>query len=77
MITDQKLKRINELAKKQREEGLTDKEKEEQQNLREEYLAGVRQSFKSQLSSVKIVDPKGDDVTPSKLKKLKKEQKDK
>ena len=37
-----KINRINALAKKSREEGLTPEEREEQARLRAEYLAGVR-----------------------------------
>ncbi|MFD2638408.1 DUF896 domain-containing protein [Piscibacillus salipiscarius] len=68
MISDERIKRINELANKSKTEGLTDQEKKEQKKLREEYLQAFRQSFKNQLKSVKVVDPEGTDVTPDKLK---------
>ncbi|RPF55908.1 DUF896 domain-containing protein [Aquisalibacillus elongatus] len=68
MISDERIKRINELANKSKTEGLTDQEKKEQKRLREEYLQAFRQSFKNQLKSVKVVDPEGSDVTPEKLK---------
>ncbi|MEG3070396.1 MAG: DUF896 domain-containing protein [Peptococcaceae bacterium] len=42
MITKELLERINALARKQRENGLTDEEKEEQSRLRQTYLAGIR-----------------------------------
>lgn len=42
MITKELLDRINELARKQREEGLTEEEKEEQGRLRKVYLADIR-----------------------------------
>ncbi|WP_099485618.1 DUF896 domain-containing protein, partial [Pseudomonas sp. 2822-15] len=48
------------------------KEQKEQKALREEYLNSMRQSFKNQLKSVKIVDESGNDVTPEKLKQEKK-----
>lgn len=60
MITDDKIKRINELSKKSKSVGLTATEKEEQQALRQEYIQGVRQSLKAQLDSIKIVDPEED-----------------
>lgn len=41
--------RINFLAKKQREEGLTAEEKEEQAKLRREYVDSVLANLKSQL----------------------------
>ena len=53
------IKRINELANKQRECGLTDEEKKEQQILRTEYINAFRQSLKSQLDNIVIVDENG------------------
>lgn len=54
-ITPQLIKRINELAKKQKEQGLTAEEREEQQRLRAIYLEGIRAQFKCTLDSIKIV----------------------
>ena len=54
-----KLQRINALAKKSREEGLTPEEKEEQAALRQEYIKGCRNSLTSQLESMVIVEPDG------------------
>ncbi|BAM47497.1 DUF896 domain-containing protein [Amphibacillus xylanus] len=76
MLSKNKLARINELANKAKQSGLTAEEKKEQQLLREEYLKTLRQSFKNQLSSVKIIDPEGTDVTPEKVKNLRFENKD-
>lgn len=70
MITPEELERINYLARKSKQEGLTKEEKNEQHNLRQQYLKSVRKSFKNQLKSVTIVDPEGQDVTPKKLKEL-------
>ena len=42
MLSKDKLNRINELAKKAKETGLTTAEQKEQQRLREEYLSNVR-----------------------------------
>lgn len=42
MITKELLQRINELARKQRSEGLTPDEKKEQQELRNLYLKDIR-----------------------------------
>ena len=50
-MTDEKIQRINALAKKAKAEGLTDEEKREQQTLREEYVADFRRSLKAQLAS--------------------------
>ncbi|NMA90295.1 MAG: DUF896 domain-containing protein [Amphibacillus sp.] len=76
MLSKNKLARINELANKAKQSVLTAEEKKEQQLLREEYLKTLRQSFKNQLSSVKIIDPEGTDVTPEKVKNLRFENKD-
>jgi uncharacterized protein YnzC (UPF0291/DUF896 family) len=70
MLSQEKLARINTLAKKAKAEGLSNEEKEEQQVLREEYLKNVRKSFKNQFKGMTIVDPNGDDVTPQKIKDL-------
>ncbi|WP_404332233.1 DUF896 domain-containing protein [Mesobacillus maritimus] len=64
------LQRINELAKKQREEGLTNAEKVEQQVLREDYLRAIRGQVLHTFSSVKVLDPLGNDVTPEKVRNL-------
>ncbi|MBB6452824.1 uncharacterized protein YnzC (UPF0291/DUF896 family) [Salirhabdus euzebyi] len=68
MLSKDKIDRINVLANKAKAGELTNKEKEEQQKLRQEYLKNLRSSFKNQLKSVKIVDPEGNDVTPQKLR---------
>ncbi len=61
--------RINELAKKKKEGTITKKELDEQAKLRQEYLKAFRGNFKKQqLMGIKIVDEKGNDVTPKKLK---------
>ncbi len=62
----ERLKRINELAKKQKEVGLTDDERREQAQLRSEYLAAFRKNFETQLENTYIVDPDG---TKHKLEK--------
>lgn len=68
MISEKELERINTLARKSKKEGLTKEEKSEQYQLRQKYLKSIRQSFKNQLHSVKVIDPEGTDVTPKKLK---------
>ncbi|PAV29373.1 hypothetical protein CIL05_10915 [Virgibacillus profundi] len=70
MISKEKLERINSLAKKSKNEGLTPKEKKEQKELREQYLKNVRSSFKNEFKSMTVIDPEGNDVTPQKVKDL-------
>ena len=62
------INRINELAKKAKEEGLTEQEKLEQKQLREEYLHEIRSQFKRELLNVRVFDEEGNDVTPKKIK---------
>lgn len=50
------IKEINALAKKQREEGLTEEEKARQAEVRKIYLDAVRKNFRSQLDNIKVVD---------------------
>jgi len=71
MITS--LTRINELARKEREEGLTKSEWVEQIALREDYLREIRGQVRNSLSGVTIVDPDGNDVTPEKIRLSRKE----
>ncbi|MGP7817813.1 DUF896 domain-containing protein [Niallia sp. 01092] len=68
MISNDKLARINELAKKKKEIGLTEQEAKEQTKLRAEYLKTFRSSMLNTLQNVTIYDPNGEDVTPQKLK---------
>lgn len=58
-MTDEKIARINALAKKAKTEGLTDAEKAEQKALREEYVAGFRKSLKAQLDNTVVLNPDG------------------
>ncbi|ALS77649.1 DUF896 domain-containing protein [Planococcus kocurii] len=62
------LPRINQLAKKAREEGLTNAEKVEQQVLREDYLRSIRGQVESTVTSMTVIDPLGEDVTPEKVR---------
>lgn len=57
MITKELIDRINYYARKQKEGGLTEDEKREQQQLRQTYLTAIRQRVKESLDSVKWVNP--------------------
>jgi uncharacterized protein YnzC (UPF0291/DUF896 family) len=54
-----KINRINQLSKKAKADGLTQNEKEEQLQLRQEYIAEFRGSLKTTLDNIVIVDAKG------------------
>ncbi len=57
MISKEKIQRINELAAKSKtEKGLTPAEIKERDQLRKEYLAGMRTNLKSQLDRIRFVD---------------------
>ena len=57
MLKQTELDRINELAHKQKAEGLTPEEKAEQAVLRQKFLEDFRARFKQQLENIEIVDP--------------------
>jgi UPF0291 protein CTC_01690.1 len=54
MKMDDVIKRINELYKKSKEEGLNNAEKEEQQILRRRYIDSVKSNFRAQLETVEL-----------------------
>jgi len=65
------IKRINELAKKSKEEGLNEEEKNEQALLRQEYIRRFRQGMENTLSNVYIMDEKGNKKKVEKKNKRK------
>lgn len=67
-MTQEKIDRINQLAKKQKESGLTEEEKSEQFALRREYIESYKNSLIAQLDNAYIVESDG---TKTKLKKAK------
>ena len=58
-ISDEKIQRINELARRSKAEGLTEEEKMEQQLLLKEFLTSVRMNLKSQLDNIDILNKDG------------------
>ena len=59
MEFDQLIRRINELSRKSKTEGLSEAEKAEQTRLRNEYRALVVGNLSAQLDSMKIKYPDG------------------
>ena len=59
MNMDERIKRINELAHKQKSEGLTEEEKAEQAVLRREYIDSVKGNLSAQLDSIRVKTPDG------------------
>lgn len=70
MLNEDKLKRISELGRKKKAEGLTEAETKEQEALREEYLKNFRRAFKKNVEGIKVVDPEGNDLTSEKVKEI-------
>lgn len=59
-VTNNQIERINELARKSRTpEGLTEEEKNEQQELRRLYIESFRNSLKQTLDNTVIQEPDG------------------
>ncbi|MFI3172191.1 MAG: DUF896 domain-containing protein [Eubacteriales bacterium] len=58
-MNEEKIKRINELYRKSKAEGLTDPEKEEQAILRREYIETMKQNIKGQLDNITIQEKDG------------------
>lgn len=54
MTMEEKIKRINELYHKSQAEGLSQAEKQEQAQLRADYVASVRANLRGQLNSITI-----------------------
>ena len=68
VVTQEKLDRINELARKAKETSLTPEEIKERDILRKEYLAGFRRNFEAELQKIQIVEADGS-ITPVTKKK--------
>ncbi|MDO5101072.1 MAG: DUF896 domain-containing protein [Eubacteriales bacterium] len=58
-ITNEMIARINELAKKKKEVGLTAEETSEQAKLRAEYIASFRKNLRMQLDNIDIKEADG------------------
>ena len=58
-ISDEKIQRINELARRSKAEGLTSEEKKEQDLLRKEFIASVRGNLVNQLNNIDMVNEDG------------------
>ena len=58
-MTKEKIQRINELAKKSKTAELTEAEKVEQENLRNEYIEEIKADLASKLDSLVLIDENG------------------
>ncbi len=58
-MTEERIERLNALARKHKAEGLSEAETAERKTLREEYLASFRQSLTAHLDNIYFVDEQG------------------
>jgi uncharacterized protein YnzC (UPF0291/DUF896 family) len=58
-MSDEKIKRINELARKAKEQGLSEAEAQEQKKLRKEFLEEFRANFRKDMDKIEIVEKDG------------------
>ena len=58
-MNQEKIDRINELARKSRESKLSDAELEEQKQLRQEYIKSVKENFVKSIENITIIDADG------------------
>lgn len=58
-MNEETIKRINELYRKSKAEGLTRAEREEQAILRRQYIDAMKQNMKSQLDNISIQEEDG------------------
>lgn len=73
-MNQEKIDRINFLARKQKAEGLTEEEKNEQAELRKEYIEAYKKSLIAQLENTYVVDEKGNKQKLTERVKTKKEK---
>lgn len=74
-MTDEGIKRINELYKKSKsDEGLTEEEKAEQARLRRQYVEDFKKNLRGALNNVDIKEADGSITHVSDIPKRKKEQ---
>lgn len=65
-MNQEKINRINVLYRKSKNEGLTEKEKAEQKQLRQEYIMAIRRNLRGTLNNVSILNPDGSIIDLSK-----------
>lgn len=59
MTMEETIRRINELARKAKQEPLTPEELAEQKELRTRYVAAIRKNLTAQLDNTYIIEPDG------------------
>lgn len=64
------LKRINELARKAKADGLNADEQAEQKRLRQAYVKELREGLRQQIEQTQIFNKKGQETTPEKVQEI-------
>ncbi|WP_125704367.1 DUF896 domain-containing protein [Lacticaseibacillus daqingensis] len=70
----ERLDRINELARKDKEFGLTPAEVEERKALRDAYLRDFRAGFREQIETTTLFNKAGKEWTPKKVREIQKKR---
>ena len=58
-MTEEKIERINELARKSKTEGFTEEEKVEQQALRRQFIDDFKRNLRGQLDNISVKEKDG------------------
>ena len=58
-MNQEKIERINASYRKSKAEGLTEEEKKEQDLLRKEYIASVKNNLRNQLNNIDVINEQG------------------
>ncbi len=69
MIDKNLIQRINELSQIAKERELTQKEQDERNQLRQEYLKQFKEGFRQRLDNLKIIDENGNEINRKTNKK--------
>ncbi|ATZ18747.1 hypothetical protein ESOMN_v1c03650 [Williamsoniiplasma somnilux] len=75
MTIEEIVKEINNFFEISKKKELTKEEKNIRDELRKTYINSYKENLISNLKNIKVVDKNGKDITPSKIKKLKEENK--
>lgn len=64
------LKRINQLARKSKADGLSAAEQQEQKQLRQAYIKEFRKGLRQQIEQTQVFDKQGHEITPKKVRHI-------
>lgn len=70
MMENKYLKRINQLARKSKADGLSAAEQQEQKQLRQAYIKEFRKGLRQQIEQTQVFDKQGHEITPKKVRHI-------